>query len=148
MSGYVYFISDGAAVKIGIAANPQQRLGELQTGNGKRLVLLHAIESNNSRRLEGELHRRFAPNRLAGEWFNLSDSDMQDMRHTRRVDFKKEVVSKTTPQPVKKPVPANAKIGTYKSKGIEYLRYWWREKGSRKVHVAYISSADNQQVQP
>jgi hypothetical protein len=72
MTGYVYFISDGAATKIGIATSPRQRLNDLQTGHPRRLKLVHAIETNNPRRLEKWLHDKYAASRLAGEWLPVA----------------------------------------------------------------------------
>lgn len=74
---FVYFIYDysgggtGAAVKIGHARNPASRLRELQTGNPRQLGLEWVIQCSEpeARRLERELHKRFAPWWMGGEWF-------------------------------------------------------------------------------
>lgn len=67
----VYFISDGEHIKIGIAADPTGRLRDLQVGNARRLTLLRVV--NGPRGLEDRLHRRFAGDRVRGEWFKRSD---------------------------------------------------------------------------
>ena len=67
LAQFVYFISDGDAIKIGLSKTPKGRLRTLQTGHPRELVLLASLEG--SRRLEREIHERFANLRLRGEWF-------------------------------------------------------------------------------
>jgi len=54
-------------VKIGVAGHPQQRLEDLQCANPERLVLI--AERPGTFELERQLHERFAPWRIRGEWF-------------------------------------------------------------------------------
>lgn len=73
----VYFIQAGlhlGPIKIGLARNVSQRIRELQTGNPARLYLLGLTYARGyeASRLERELHRRFAPLRLSGEWFRAA----------------------------------------------------------------------------
>lgn len=67
---FVYFIECGGFVKIGVAVNVEKRLASLQTGNPAPLTLLVAISGNE--KMERELHKRFAVDRVQGEWFNFS----------------------------------------------------------------------------
>ena len=72
---HVYFIQSGSgAVKIGCSSHPESRLRELRSGNPERLSLLAVIPGGQSR--EQELHRQFAADRVAGEWFDPSPSLM------------------------------------------------------------------------
>lgn len=74
MTCYVYFISDGEYVKIGISRNVKSRLSGLQTSNPKQLSLLHQIEcidSDYASLLEQAFHRNFDNFCVSGEWFNL-----------------------------------------------------------------------------
>jgi hypothetical protein len=80
MTGYVYFISDGVAVKIGIARLVGARLRDLQTGNTKQLSVLHTIETNEPRKVEGWLHWKYSDRRIVGEWFALTASDIDDVK--------------------------------------------------------------------
>lgn len=67
---YVYFVQAGGIagpVKIGIAADPESRLVDMQIGNHEALVLLAAVPGSAPR--EKDLHRRFAAGRVRGEWF-------------------------------------------------------------------------------
>ncbi len=72
--GYVYFISDGLNIKIGITINnPSIRLKQLQTSNPNRLKLIHYIEAEDFKLIERRLHHLFKiyKTRYKGEWFNL-----------------------------------------------------------------------------
>jgi len=76
---YIYFISDGEFVKIGIANNPMQRLLAIQIGNARELKLLftipiykwHGISSSAANDLEIFLHKGFGDNHIRGEWFDI-----------------------------------------------------------------------------
>lgn len=69
----VYFIAsvDGP-IKIGTAVDPDSRLRGLQTASPARLNLLAVIDGGAD--IERGLHRRFAADRLSGEWFNPSSA--------------------------------------------------------------------------
>ncbi len=68
----IYFLQDSGthAIKIGYAISPVERAATLQTGNVSKLELL--LEIDGDRRDEAGLHRRFANDRVAGEWFKPS----------------------------------------------------------------------------
>lgn len=67
---FVYVISDGEDVKIGVASDPNARLKELQTGNKKKLVLEYCELKNDPFKVEKHLHRQFSGKRLHGEWYS------------------------------------------------------------------------------
>jgi hypothetical protein len=66
---FIYFIQDGddGPVKIGYSNKPDVRLRNLQTGNYRELRLCHVIPGDLS--VEKQLHQRFEPARIRGEWF-------------------------------------------------------------------------------
>jgi hypothetical protein len=66
---FVYFIQHGdyGPVKIGVAADPEQRRRELQTGNPEQLAIRATVPGG--RTLEVDLHRRFKDWHIQGEWF-------------------------------------------------------------------------------
>lgn len=66
-TGWVYFISDGHAVKIGYSWRPEYRMADLQAATHRELKLL--AQCTGSIKTERELHSRFAELRLSGEWF-------------------------------------------------------------------------------
>ncbi len=67
VASYVYFITDGEAIKIGKANNPRSRLSGLQTSHHKPLYILALMPGNEG--LERTLHSRFYNFRIRGEWF-------------------------------------------------------------------------------
>lgn len=64
---YVYFVSDGSSIKIGISVDPESRVASLQTSHPSRLVLLGTQKGDHQ--LERHLHARFCAYRQLGEWF-------------------------------------------------------------------------------
>lgn len=70
MSGSVYFVTDGDAIKIGFAKNLRERLRLLQVSHHFPLFLIAAISG--TRNDEAMLHGRFSDLRLRGEWFQIS----------------------------------------------------------------------------
>lgn len=71
--GIVYFISAPVAklVKIGFTSKStaDDRRRELQTGSAEPLIIVGVIQGDIAR--ERELHNRFAPYRVIGEWFRI-----------------------------------------------------------------------------
>lgn len=72
---YVYFVSDGEFVKIGIAKDVKKRLQTLQTGNPMKLKVLKtiALQDDEARRQEEYYHRKFREYNACGEWFKMCD---------------------------------------------------------------------------
>ena len=64
---FVYFFRSGPFVKIGTTRNLKHRLQNVQTSHPTPLVLIGSVKGD--KRLERELHRRFASLRVNGEWF-------------------------------------------------------------------------------
>lgn len=80
MAHFVYFITDGEFIKIGISKSIQERLLNLQTSNAKPLFLLRSIECDSSKyasNLERALHKHFQESRLCGEWFRLNWQEIE-----------------------------------------------------------------------
>lgn len=72
---YIYCIAEAEGlhplVKIGISDNPEARIGECQTGNGRRLFLLTYFAGTEAD--EKALHAEFIKDNTLGEWFRPSD---------------------------------------------------------------------------
>jgi hypothetical protein len=68
----VYFIQgeDGGNIKIGYARDVAARVASFQPGSPVRLRVLATQQGGQA--LESALHRRFAADRLHGEWFAAS----------------------------------------------------------------------------
>lgn len=75
----IYIISDGEHHKIGYTAgDPKDRLQMLQVGSSRALVLVTTLPGEMPD--EKRLHTRFAPARVRGEWFALTDEDLRSLR--------------------------------------------------------------------
>lgn len=87
--GYVYLINkEGSDVyKIGVtrkSIKESSRLKSLQTGNEKKLSVLHAFSTDIPFKIETILHRAWKSKKyisedfknLEGEWFKLTDKDV------------------------------------------------------------------------
>lgn len=73
---FVYFITDGEYVKIGVAQNVKSRLREIQTGNPKPLKVLYTHGVSDEKKafyLESKLHAEYRDFRKTGEWFRIYD---------------------------------------------------------------------------
>lgn len=87
----VYFISNSrGAVKIGnTSASPLQRLAMLRPGSPYPLKLAAVIHTTSHKRLEAQLHSRFAKQRLEGEWFAMTDQEAEQIA----LEYGGEIVS-------------------------------------------------------
>jgi hypothetical protein len=70
----VYFIHNrrANAIKIGVSNDPIGRMVFLQTGCPDRLEMACTVPGGTLE--EAELHRRFAADRISGEWFEVSEA--------------------------------------------------------------------------
>lgn len=64
---FVYAISNGEHIKIGVAKKPSERLKNLSTGSAKKLIILGYFDGGFEH--EKELHSKFKKVRENGEWF-------------------------------------------------------------------------------
>lgn len=66
--------------KIGRAHNLNSRMAQLQTGNPYPLELMASKLSDDAIALELQLHQDYAVNRIQGEWFDLLQGDIDDIK--------------------------------------------------------------------
>jgi hypothetical protein len=66
---YIYLVSDGEFIKVGISTNVGRRIKQLQTGNGKRLYLLGYYKGSIAE--ESFIHHHFK--RLNLEWMYATE---------------------------------------------------------------------------
>lgn len=87
MKGGVYFIRcpQSGLVKIGRGADPVSRLADLQTGSASRLELVAVIQTDDSKSLEAELHKRFSEHRSHCEWFHCTD-ELQNLIDSNAIE--------------------------------------------------------------
>lgn len=69
-------------VKIGVSNDPMRRVDKLQTGSPKPLTLSGIIHSRDAKKMENQLHERFAEQHTHGEWFDLT---IRQKRHLDRL---------------------------------------------------------------
>lgn len=80
-SGYVYLLrSEIGLYKIGRSKSPLDRVEQLKCGIPIELELLHSVSCEDYFRAEAELHRRYAPKRVKGEWFRLDAEDVETIK--------------------------------------------------------------------
>lgn len=79
--GLIYFVGFGDSVKIGFTTNFPKRLKALQTTLPERLTVYVTMLGTTD--AERSLHNQFAPDRLTGEWFRLSDAVLAFIKETR-----------------------------------------------------------------
>lgn len=72
---YVFRAGDTNRYKIGRATNVEARKKQLQTGCPDLLELVGIIEGD-AVRIESEFHKRFAEQRISGEWFEFDDPSL------------------------------------------------------------------------
>lgn len=64
--------------KIGISNNPFLRLKTLKTANPYQLNVLFTFETNFPNKLETYLHNRYKNSYIDGEWFHLTNEEIED----------------------------------------------------------------------
>lgn len=67
--GFVYFISNGSAIKIGTSAYPGKRAKQLATGSPTPMSVLGAVYAPDPEARERELQKQFAHLHIRAEWF-------------------------------------------------------------------------------
>lgn len=77
--GYVYLLKEvnGDHYKIGCTGNPDNRMYAFEVKLPFKVEYTALIRTRDMYALEKQLHERFADNRVAGEWFDLSPQDVQ-----------------------------------------------------------------------
>lgn len=80
--GYVYVISNGSdRFKIGKSINPEKRLKSLTLGDKGKIIVKNYYSEYNYSHIEKELHTIFRNKKISGEWFELSESDIEIIRN-------------------------------------------------------------------
>ena len=77
--GYIYIVYSIGRYKIGLTTRPQKRIREIQSPYPVDLICI--IQTNDMLSLENALHDRFDHARKHGEWFELSDEDIEEIKH-------------------------------------------------------------------
>jgi hypothetical protein len=86
-AGFVYVIHGGGYYKIGRTVDPYTRLTPMMARAPFPFEALLLIPTSNMAQTERELHRTYAAQRTRGEWFNLTDADIAEIRsHYTTID--------------------------------------------------------------
>ncbi len=114
---YVYFITDGEYIKIGISNNVASRFHALRTSNPKPLEILHTIECKDSfeaHGMERNLHKLFKDFRAAGEWFKIEWATIQaklEMAEQNIEAPKPEIIKVTFERKESEPIQRRERFG-------------------------------------
>lgn len=82
---HIYFIRCQQFVKIGIADSVAKRLCSIQTGNPYTLELLNSFSVTQARQVEHSLHEHFDAQWQRGEWFTLTDEQIERIRTAQTI---------------------------------------------------------------
>jgi len=83
--GFVYFIkAENGLIKIGRTKNLSNRYKQIQHSALLKTELLFAIESNDVIKLEQKLHHFFENKMEKGEWFALSNEDIEIIKNVAK----------------------------------------------------------------
>lgn len=78
---YVYLLKTPENIyKIGVAKNVEKRIKQLQTGCADEIILVDKFLSNYPFKIESILHRRYETNKINGEWYGLSNENINNFQ--------------------------------------------------------------------
>lgn len=95
--GYVYIVRSIDRCKIGYSGDLKtlrRRLRRLQLMNAYGIEVVMVIRSRVAHKVEVDLHDHYADQRVNGEWFELTDDDIDDLHTSYRgftINVKKEI---------------------------------------------------------
>lgn len=91
--GFVYIIQlgDTNVYKIGITNDLSRRLSQLQSKCPIPLTIVHRWWGHDFQAFEKALHLKFSSQRIRGEWFKLSTSDLLDLVETYPVIYDERI---------------------------------------------------------
>lgn len=85
--GFIYLIQGADSLyKIGKSKEPKKRISRLEVKLPFDIQVEHLIPSNSYHEAEIHLHERYAHRRIRGEWFDLSTSEVNEIKEIQRLD--------------------------------------------------------------
>jgi hypothetical protein len=82
--GYIYILkAENGLYKIGKSKNPGSRINSIRTSSPVKLEVYKVFLSSEYNRQEKHLHRMFANLRELGEWFRLTDEELETINETQ-----------------------------------------------------------------
>jgi hypothetical protein len=96
--GYVYFIQEKLFnhVKIGRTRNLERRFRLFITNLPFDIELVQFIKTYNYEKIELKLHEFYNAKRVKGEWFKLTDHDIESIRGKKYTDEIGELITETS----------------------------------------------------
>lgn len=82
-AGYVYIIQDvevSKAYKIGRTNHPKRRLNRFGVELPFKTEVIHILRTDNAVEAEKRLHEKYARRHKRGEWFDLSEEQLEEIR--------------------------------------------------------------------
>ena len=58
----------------------QERIREFRTGNASEFYIVDSFQSKWGTKIEAMLHRQYRQRKINGEWFDLSESDINEFK--------------------------------------------------------------------
>lgn len=80
--GFIYIARCGQYHKIGLTNNFERRCKELTDNTPLEITWAYLIPTDDMRKLEAVLHKKYKDKRHKGEWFNLSEADVREIQDT------------------------------------------------------------------
>lgn len=80
VEGVVYMLQGGGYFKIGKSINPDKRLTQIKLQIPFKVEVVHIIRAANPAEVESHWHRRFASRRQNGEWFLLTEAEVNEFK--------------------------------------------------------------------
>lgn len=77
IQGFVYILHSGGSFKIGRTNDLGKRITQISPIMPHPVELVHSIKSEDCLELESRLHEHFSSKRLNGEWFALTQEDVE-----------------------------------------------------------------------
>ena len=139
----VYFVKGaGKEVKIGVANNLDRRIPSLRT-DILNLEVVFYIEDDNARELERHFHQLFDDKHVSGEWYLLSDEDLDMIR----VAYETKIYDKNISLPVRRNALRESKVYAVnlEIETAEILQIYCEENGislsalARKIFKEFIN---------
>lgn len=89
--GYVYIVRSLDRYKIGLSSNLRtlkRRLDEMNTLNAYGIEQIMLIQTRRPESVEKKLHTQFNDRRVNGEWFELTEDDLNSIQ----TDYRRHII--------------------------------------------------------